>query len=72
MAKAAENALRHLTDMSAQAQALELEAESLKSKMGGVAKSRNETTIYAHENGRESNMVESDVGLVKDQLDVLK
>lgn len=71
-AKAAEEALRQLTEMSTPAQALEVEVKISKSQTDGVAKTRDNMITSAHAKGREAKIHDFCIGLLKDELESLK
>lgn len=71
-AKTAEKALRQMTALSVSAHDLEVEVKFLESQADGFSKTCDETTSSVMEKGREANMLECYIGLLKDELESLK
>lgn len=70
--KAANQALRQLTEMSTRAQALVVEDKYLRPKMDKAVQTRDDAISSASKKGQEVKMVEWRNGLLKDKLDSLK
>lgn len=68
-AKAAEEVLFQLSEVSNGAQGFEVEIKSLKSKMDRFAKAHNESISSAHKKSREAKMFEFCIGFLKDGSD---